>query len=189
MQQYQSAEYDVIRFDEMTHFTESMYTYMISRVRGTRPFPRHVKSTANPGSVGHTNAKSRFIDIGAPMEVHRCKGGTRLFIPAKLEDNPFLLSKDPQYEERMKNRRAKSTLHCVRATGLLRRTYSPSSSGSCTLFVRSRFRHGGGGMLRSTTASTCWRRTGSRWMRTIMRWFTVRFTSLTLSSRRRPRGC
>ena len=76
---------------------------MISRVRGTRPFPRHVKSTANPGSVGHTNAKSRFIDIGAPMEVHRCEGGTRLFIPAKLEDNPFLLSKDPQYEERMKN--------------------------------------------------------------------------------------
>lgn len=64
VQQYQSAEYDVIRFDEMTHFTESMYTYMISRVRGTRPFPRHVKSTANPGSVGHTNAKSRFIDIG-----------------------------------------------------------------------------------------------------------------------------
>lgn len=103
VQQYQSAEYDVIRFDEMTHFTESMYTYMISRVRGTRPFPRHVKSTANPGSVGHTNAKSRFIDIGAPMEVHRCEGGTRLFIPAKLEDNPFLLTKDPQYEERMKN--------------------------------------------------------------------------------------
>lgn len=103
VQQYQSAEYDVIRFDEMTHFTERMYTYMISRVRGTRPFPRHVKSTANPGSVGHTNAKSRFIDIGAPMEVHRCEGGTRLFIPAKLEDNPFLLTKDPQYEERMKN--------------------------------------------------------------------------------------
>ena len=110
VQQYQSAEYDVIRFDEMTHFTESMYTYMISRVRGTRPFPRHVKSTANPGSVGHTNAKSRFIDIGAPMEVHRCEGGTRLFIPAKLEDNPFLLSKDPQYEERLRPRHAGGVL-------------------------------------------------------------------------------
>lgn len=31
--QYQSAEYDVIRFDELTHFTEYMYTYMISRCR------------------------------------------------------------------------------------------------------------------------------------------------------------
>lgn len=101
--QYQSAEYDVIRFDEMTHFTESQYTYMISRVRGTSGFPKHVKCTANPGSVGHANAKSRFIDIGAPMQVHECEGGSRLFIPAKLEDNPFLMEADPEYEERLKN--------------------------------------------------------------------------------------
>ena len=32
--QYQSAEYDVIRFDELTHFTEGQYIYLISRVRG-----------------------------------------------------------------------------------------------------------------------------------------------------------
>lgn len=103
VQQYQSAEYDVIRFDEMTHFTETQYTYMISRVRGVNGFPKHVKCSANPGSVGHANAKSRFIDIGAPMEVHPCEGGSRLFIPAKLEDNPFLMESDPEYEERMKN--------------------------------------------------------------------------------------
>lgn len=101
--QYQSAEYDVIRFDEMTHFTETQYKYMLSRVRGVNRFPKHVKCSANPGSVGHQNAKSRFIDIGAPMQVHKCTGGTRLFIPAKLEDNPFLMAADPEYEERMKN--------------------------------------------------------------------------------------
>ena len=100
---YQSAQYDVIRFDEMTHFTESQYIYMISRVRGTTPFPKHMKCTANPGSVGHQNAKSRFIDIGAPMQVHEFEGGSRLFIPAKLEDNPFLMEADPGYAERMKN--------------------------------------------------------------------------------------
>ena len=100
---YQSAEYDVIRFDEMTHFTESQYTYMISRVRGVNGFPKQVKCTANPGSVGHQNAKERFIDIGAPMQVHQCEGGSRLFIPAKLEDNPFLMKSDPMYEERLKN--------------------------------------------------------------------------------------
>lgn len=103
VQQYQSAEYDVIRFDEMTHFTDTQYKYMISRVRGVNPFPKHVKCTANPGSVGHQNAKERFIDIGAPMQVHACEGGGRLFIPAKLEDNPFLMESDPQYEERLKN--------------------------------------------------------------------------------------
>ena len=31
---YQSAEFDVIRFDELTHFTEEMYTYLFSRLRG-----------------------------------------------------------------------------------------------------------------------------------------------------------
>lgn len=103
VQQYQSAEYDVIRFDEMTHFTETQYTYMMSRVRGVNRFPKHVKCTANPGGVGHANAKSRFIDVGAPMRAHACEGGTRLFIPARLEDNPFLLEADPGYEERMKN--------------------------------------------------------------------------------------
>lgn len=95
VQQYQSAEYDVIRFDEMTHFTESMYTYMISRVRGTRPFPRHVKSTANPGSVGHTNAKSRFIDIGAPMEVHRCEGGHATVYSGKAGGQPVSADQRP----------------------------------------------------------------------------------------------
>lgn len=103
VQQYQSAEYDVIRFDEMTHFTETQYTYMISRVRGVNRFPKHVKCSANPGGVGHANAKGRFIDIGPPMQVHQCEGGSRLFIPAKLEDNPFLMEADPEYENRMKN--------------------------------------------------------------------------------------
>ena len=100
---YQSAEYDVIRFDEMTHFTETQYTYMFSRVRGTNRFPKHLKCTANPGSVGHANAKARFIDIGPPMKVHQFEDGSRLFIPAKLEDNPFLMKADPDYEKRMRN--------------------------------------------------------------------------------------
>ena len=103
VQQYQSAEYDVIRFDEMTHFTETQYKYMISRVRGVNGFPKHVKCSANPGSVGHANAKERFIDIGPPMQVHQCEGGSRLFIPAKLEDNPFLMEADPEYENRLRN--------------------------------------------------------------------------------------
>lgn len=51
--QYQSAEYDVIRFDELTHFTEYMYVYMISRCRGANGYPKHIKSSTNPGGVGH----------------------------------------------------------------------------------------------------------------------------------------
>ena len=70
MYQYQSAEYDVIRFDELTHFTEYMYTYMISRCRGANPFPKHIKSSTNPGGVGHSWVKTRFIDVGTPNQIH-----------------------------------------------------------------------------------------------------------------------
>ena len=42
---YQSAEYDVIRFDELTHFTESQFTYLLSRIRGTNGFPKPVSYT------------------------------------------------------------------------------------------------------------------------------------------------
>ena len=46
---YQSAEYDVIRFDELTHFTEQMYVYLLARVRGTNGYPKQIKSSTNPG--------------------------------------------------------------------------------------------------------------------------------------------
>ena len=50
--QYQSAEYDVVRFDELTHFTEGQYLYLISRVRGANGYPKQIKSSTNPGGVG-----------------------------------------------------------------------------------------------------------------------------------------
>lgn len=94
---YQSAEYDVIRFDELTHFTEQMYTYLISRVRGANDFPKQIKSSTNPGGVGHAWVKSRFIDAGAPNVPHDGK----LFIPALVKDNVFLIDKDPDYVKRL----------------------------------------------------------------------------------------
>ena len=98
---YQSAEYDVIRFDELTHFTESMYTYLISRCRGANGYPKHIKSTTNPGGIGHSWVKARFIDIGQPDTVHTVSGMTRIFIPARITDNRFLLSNDSDYIKRL----------------------------------------------------------------------------------------
>ncbi len=100
---YQSAEYDVIRFDELTHFTESMYIYLISRCRGANDYPKHIKSTTNPGGVGHSWVKSRFIDIGRSDTVHTVGGTTRIFIPARITDNKFLTEKDPEYIKRLQN--------------------------------------------------------------------------------------
>jgi hypothetical protein len=99
---YQSAEYDVIRFDELTHFTEYMYTYLISRVRGANPFPKYVKSSTNPGGVGHSWVKARFIDSAPPMEEWTTKDNTtRVFIPASVFENKPLMENDPAYIDRL----------------------------------------------------------------------------------------
>ncbi len=100
--QYQSAEYDVIRFDELTHFTESQYVYLISRVRGANSFPKQVKSSTNPGGVGHGWVKARFVDPSpAGKQFVGEDGMERIFIPSLLSDNRFLREGDPDYEKRL----------------------------------------------------------------------------------------
>lgn len=100
---YQSAEYDVIRFDELTHFTEQMYVYLISRLRGANGYPKQVKSTTNPGGVGHGWVKSRFVDIGEPDKEYCFTAGSRIFLPARVQDNHFLMKNDPDYLRRLQN--------------------------------------------------------------------------------------
>lgn len=113
--QYQSAEYDVIRFDELTHFTEFQYRYLISRVRGANSFPKQIKSSTNPGGVGHAWVKARFVDPaphGTPFTAP--DGGTRVFIPSGIDDNRFLVQADPQYKQRLlalPERERKALLH------------------------------------------------------------------------------
>lgn len=98
--QYMSAEYDVIRFDELTHFTESMYIYLMSRIRGANDYPKSIKCSTNPGGVGHSWVKKRFIDacVGGKYED---ENGTRVFIPATVHENIFLMQKDSDYIKRL----------------------------------------------------------------------------------------
>jgi len=114
---YDSSEYDVIRFDELTHFTEDMYVYLTSRCRGSLPYPRSIKSSTNPGNVGHVWVKKRFIDIGEPNKIHKIvtpaseangiyiPESTKkyLFIPSFVQDNTFLMKNDPTYVSRLQN--------------------------------------------------------------------------------------
>ena len=107
---YQSAEYDVIRFDELTHFTEDMYIYLMSRIRGVNDYPKQIKSSTNPGGVGHSWVKGRFIDKCVDGVYHDGTG-TRQFIPARVSDNSFLMKNDKGYIHRLnrlseKDRRA-----------------------------------------------------------------------------------
>lgn len=79
--QYQSAAYQLIAFDEVTQFTEKQYRYLFSRLRRKQgvKIPLRMRAATNPGGRGHEWVKARFI-VG--------KTPGRIFIPAKLDDNP-----------------------------------------------------------------------------------------------------
>ncbi len=81
---YQSAEFQFVGFDELTQFTESQYRYLFSRLRRLKgsKVPIRMRAASNPGGVGHDWVAQRFIEEGPS------KG--RIFIPARLEDNPHL---------------------------------------------------------------------------------------------------
>jgi Terminase large subunit, T4likevirus-type, N-terminal len=108
---YIGAEYQMILFDELTTFNIAHYRFLKSRVRaagqvledmkkyGLKPC---MKSSSNPGGRGHFEVKRLFIDPAPPMTpiVDAETGQTRMFIPAKLQDNPAL---DDDYEDRLKS--------------------------------------------------------------------------------------
>lgn len=110
---YAGAEFHVILFDELTHFTEYQYRFIRGRLRASAGlvipphlrgrFPRIV-SGANPGNVGHIWVKETFVDQGEMIikKTSREEGGmTRQFIPGKLSDNKALTDSDPNYESRL----------------------------------------------------------------------------------------
>jgi len=88
------------------------YDYLRGRVRCTLPVPEEFKHkipgiycASNPGGVGHTFCRARWVDYARPMEIKRApvlEGGMlRQYIPALLEDNPTLTLTDPGYRSRL----------------------------------------------------------------------------------------
>ena len=101
---YQGQAYSWIGFDEITHLsTEFSWNYLASRLRTTDPeITPYMRCTANPGGAGATWVKKRYVNPSEPNESFTGADGlTRRFIPARLEDNPYL-SKDGRYEQMLK---------------------------------------------------------------------------------------
>lgn len=100
-EKYQGHEYQKILIEELTQIpTELSYLKLISSCRSTvKGITAQVFTTTNPGNAGHKWVKARFIDVAEPGKqfVDRVTGRTRIFIPAKVEDNPILIERDPNY--------------------------------------------------------------------------------------------
>lgn len=101
---YQGQAYSWIGFDEITHLpTEFPWNYLASRLRTTdSEIVPYMRCTANPGGVGAHWVKKRYIEPNEPNHSFVGNDGlTRKFIPARLEDNPYL-AKDGRYEQMLK---------------------------------------------------------------------------------------
>ena len=98
---YQGQAFSWIGFDEITHLaTEFPWQYLQSRLRTTNPdITVYMRATANPGGIGHSWVKKRYVDPANHNEGFIGQDGlTRKFIPAKLKDNPYL-HKDGRYQK------------------------------------------------------------------------------------------
>lgn len=98
---YQGHEYQRMLIEELNQIPfEESYLKLISSCRSVIPeIPPQVFATTNPGGIGHNWIKARFVDgtlWGSPQtdsKTHR----SRIFIPAKITDNPTLMQVDPAY--------------------------------------------------------------------------------------------
>jgi hypothetical protein len=114
---YHSAQFAYIGFDELTTFLESQYLYMLSRCRSVAGVPARVRAASNPGGIGHTWVRRRFIeklkagerrwfkrdgDLDVETVATDPDALSRQFIPARVYDNPTLLERDPGYIRRLK---------------------------------------------------------------------------------------
>ena len=97
--QYQGAEYDVIGFEEATHFKEEWIVFICTALRTTKSdFFARVYYTCNPGGVGHAYIKRLFIDRRFEKNED---AADYAFIPAVVYDNRVLMEADPQYVKRL----------------------------------------------------------------------------------------
>jgi hypothetical protein len=104
---YQGHEYTYMGWDEATLWeNDKAYLQMFSRLRGTlpdrSPHPTRTVLTTNPGGPGHHWVKKRFVDIGPPETPKKFKvvvnldgeertyEKTRIFLPSRVTDNPYL---------------------------------------------------------------------------------------------------
>jgi len=141
---WQGSQITMLGFDELTHFTESQFFYMLSRNRSTCGIHSYVRATTNPvpeddpiggwvnrlvswwidpvsglaipersgvirwfirlqGDLHWSDSKLDLIerygrpDLCEDHEEQTVRPKSFTFIPAKLSDNPALLSRDPMY--------------------------------------------------------------------------------------------
>ena len=104
---YQGQSYTWIGIDELPQYhSPDIYNFLRSSLRSVDPdIPVFMRSTGNPGNVGSQWVREMFVEPGEPNTAFDVgidtpngkKYISRRFIPAKLQDNPYLMQTDDYY--------------------------------------------------------------------------------------------
>jgi hypothetical protein len=116
-EEYQGHEYTRVYVEEVTNFPHPEPIMKLkATIRTARGIVTGMRLTGNPGGPGHHWVKARYIDpcptgyavLREEEDVELPDGTTKLvdiervFIPARLRDNPALLQNDPGYILRLR---------------------------------------------------------------------------------------
>ena len=104
---YQGQSYTWIGIDELPQYpSPDIYNFLRSSLRSVdKDIPVYLRATGNPGNVGSQWVKEMFVEPAEPNTAFNVgidtpngkKYITRRFIPAKLQDNPYLMQTDDYY--------------------------------------------------------------------------------------------
>ena len=104
---YQGQSYTWIGIDELPQYpSPDIYNFLRSSLRSVdKDIPVYLRATGNPGNIGSQWVKEMFVDPAEPNTAFNVgidtpngkKYITRRFIPAKLQDNPYLMQTDDYY--------------------------------------------------------------------------------------------
>lgn len=119
---HQGQQYDWMGFDQVETFTLTQYQFLMMQVRSANPkINNYIRSTFNPGGVGHSWVRQRFVDAcpwdGKVLSFMRnpetdeeeaVRPGTkdaltRAFIFSTIYDNKILLENNPLYLSNLKS--------------------------------------------------------------------------------------
>ena len=104
---YQGQSYTWIGIDELPQYpSPDIYNFLRSSLRSVDPsIPVYLRATGNPGNVGSQWVREMFVNPAVPNTTFDIRIDTpvgtkiitRRFIPAKLQDNPYLMQTDDYY--------------------------------------------------------------------------------------------
>lgn len=102
---HKSSQFNYVAVDEASEMSKYCLVYISTRIRSkVKELPTIYRLGSNPGGPSHSYLKERFIDPapnGYTALRDKKTGERRIFIPAKLADNPHLNEKDPTYKNRL----------------------------------------------------------------------------------------